>query len=380
MGQSQRLVFLDLMRVIAMIMMILGHSFFDLVSPKFYNLADFPWNFWDFVRGVTAPIFLVVSGIVQVFANKRVDGRIPKEKIYRRLRTAVLLIFLAYFLNFPVQKAFHIFFQSRDILLPFFQVNILQIIGLTLLWALLYFVLTKDNKQLGRISFWTGVIIFLLTPIVHLIDWYRLLPLPFAPYLSLAKGSYFTIFPFSGFIFFGIAYGTFLEKFPLEKRAYVVYRSGLKLGAFLLPLGILLYFVINLFNFPFYDVLKANTGMSIIRLSLVFIILSLVVILYKKYLENSRAVNEISTTLGKNALFVYVVHLVILYGLPWYPGFASIFYRKFGIFEGLLFSLLIVIVSFSLVFLFESFFKQRRFLKLVVKYGVVSLMVLMLLV
>ncbi|MCX7909345.1 MAG: DUF1624 domain-containing protein [Ignavibacteria bacterium] len=380
MPQSQRLVFLDLTRVIAMIMMILGHAFFDLVQPNLVDITQFPWIIWEFIRGLTAPIFLVVSGIVQVFANKRIDGKVPSDIVMRRVRTALLLIFLAYFLNFPVEKAFHIFFQPKSALLHFFQVNILQIIGLTLLWVLLYFKLTKNNLQLGKISLITAITIFTLTPIVHLIDWYKFLPLPLAPYLSLAKGSYFTIFPFSGFMFFGVAFGTYLQKFSLEDRAQVVITKGIKIGLILLPLGILIYILINLMNLPFIDVFKGNPGMSIIRLSCVFIVLSIVVFLYKRYFADSTIVKKISFTLGKNALFVYVVHLVILFGLPWYPSFASLYYKTFGIAESFILALAVVVCSFSLVFLYEEFVSSKNFLKPILKFGTVSLLVLLMFV
>ncbi|MGB9852509.1 MAG: heparan-alpha-glucosaminide N-acetyltransferase domain-containing protein [Candidatus Kapaibacteriota bacterium] len=380
MAQSQRLFFLDLMRVIAMVMMIMGHSFFDLVRSNLVDVTQFPWIIWEFLRGLTAPIFLVVSGIVQVFANKRVGGKLPKDIVFRRIRTALLLIFLAYFLNFPVQKAFHIFFQSKSLLVQFFQVNILQLIGVTLLWVLCYFLVTKDNRQLGVVALVTAVVIFALTPIVHLIDWYKFLPLPIAPYFSLAKGSYFTIFPFAGFLFFGVAFGTFLERYALEERSDVIIKYGLKYGLVLLPIGTIIYIAINFLNLPLYDVFKGNPGMAIIRLSCVGILASVVVWLYKMYLHNLNWVKKLSLTLGKNALFVYVVHLIILYGLPWYPGFASLYYKSFGIAQAFIISVLIVFLSFTLVFVYEVETSKRRFVRLVFKYGTVSLLVLLVLV
>lgn len=380
MKQSQRLVYLDLMRVVAMVMMIMGHSFFDLVRPSLVNVSVFPWAVWEFLRGLTAPIFLFISGIVQVFANKRIENKLPKETVFKRIRTAILLIFLAYFLCFPVQKAFHIIFQSRENLLPFFQVNILQIIGLTLLWILLYFSFTRDNRQLGKISLWTGVFIFAFTPLVHLVDWYKILPLSIAPYFSLEKGSYFTIFPFSGFTFFGVAFGTYLERFELHQRANIIIKYGLKLFSILLPIGVAIYVLINSFSLPFYDVFKANTGMSIIRLACVFGILASLVWFYKNYFYRFDTINKISTTLGKNALFVYVVHLVILYGPPWYPGIVTIYHRTLDILSSFVASIAIVLISFALVFIYEEVASKRRFIKPILRYGVVSLLILLVLV
>jgi len=378
--QSQRLVYLDLMRVIAMMMMILGHSFFDLVKPELYSITQFPWIIWEFLRGLTAPTFLFLSGIVQVFANKRIQNKLPQDLVLKRIRIALLLIFLGYFLNFPVQKAFHIFFVQKSILFPFFQINILQLIGVTLLWVLGYFLLTKDNRQLGIISLITGILIFTLTPFVLLVDWYKYLPISIAPYFTLSKGSYFPIFPFSGFIFFGVAFGTYLEQFQLEKRANVIRKTAFSLSLPLLALGIIIYFLINQLNLPFHDIFKSNPGMSIIRLALVLLLLALITVLYQKYLRNNVFINNFAKTLGKNALVVYFVHLVILYGLPWYPSFAALFRRQFGILESFILAIFVMISSFSVVFLFENIASHKKLLKPLFKYGLVSLLILLTLV
>ncbi len=378
--QSQRLDYLDLMRVIAMMMMILGHSFFDLAQPNLYSITIFPWNIWEFLRGLTAPIFLFISGTVQVFANKRIEGKVSNDIVTKRIKTALFLIFLGYFLNFPVQKAFHIFFVDKSTLIPFLQVNILQLIGLTLIWLLLYFIFTKNNIKLGVISFFTGIIIFGLTPFVHLIDWYQFLPMPIAPYFSLNKGSYFPIFPFSGFLFLGAAFGTYLEKFPLQYRAKVIIKKGFLFGFISLALGIPLYFIIDSLHLPFYDPNKGNPGMSVIRLSLVLLLLSALVAFYEKFLNKIQFVRSSARTLGKNALIVYIVHIFILYGLPWYPGLATLFPRQFGILESFALSFLVMFLSFGIIFEFEKFASQRKILKPLFKYGFVSIFLLLSLV
>lgn len=378
--QSQRLEHLDLMRVIAMMMMILGHSFFDLVRPNLYSVTNFPWNIWEFLRGLTAPIFLFISGTVQVFANKRIEGKVSNEIVTKRIKTALLLIFLGYFLNFPVQKAFHIFFVNKTTLIPFLQVNILQLIGFTLIWLLVYFIFTKNNRKLGVISFFTGIIIFTLTPFVHLIDWYQYLPISIAPYFSLNKGSYFPIFPFSGFLFLGAAFGTYLEQFPLHNRAKVIIKKGLLFGLISLLLGIPLYFIIDSLHLPFYVPNKGNPGMSVIRLSLVLILLSVLVAFYEKFLNKIQFVKSSARTLGKNALIVYIVHIVILYGLPWYPGLATLYPRQFGILESLSFSFAVMFVSFGIIFHFEKIASQKKILKPLFKYGLVSIFLLLSLV
>ncbi|MCX7880093.1 MAG: DUF1624 domain-containing protein [Ignavibacteria bacterium] len=378
--KTNRLVNLDILRVFAIAMMVLGHSFFDLASPNYYRITDFPWNFWDFIRGLTAPIFLIISGMVQVFANTRIDGKLAPDVKIRRIYTALLLIFIGYFLQFPVKKIFHIFVLDYTHLTPFFQINILQLIGVTLLWLVLYYILTPNNVALGKLSLVTSILIFAFTPIVHIIDWYKILPLPLAAYLSLTKGSYFTIFPFSGFLFFGVAFGTYIERFPVEERMRQIFHSGFKLSFILLPIGILLYIGINLLNLPLYDLFKGNTGMSIIRISIVFALLSSVTYFYQKFSTNLEFLTNFSKILGKNSLFVYVVHLLLLYGSPLFFGVATFYHKQLGLLEAFGISSLILIFSLALTYFFEKIATQEKLVKPIIKYGLVSSAILLIFV
>lgn len=379
--KKQRLVALDLARILAMGMMVVGHSFFDLAQPHLYDIDEFPWNFWEFARGLTAPLFLFISGVVQVFANKRdSNGKLPQAIVHRRVRTAFLLIFIGYFLNFPVRQAYHVFVVDKMVLVPFFQVNILQLIGITLLLVVILFLILKNNRTLGIVTFVLGLLILVLNPSVHLVDWYKVLPLPIAPYFSLTKGSYFTIFPFSAFLFFGISFGTLLQRFEPELRYKNILKFGSLFGLILLPIGLVVYYAILNLNLPFFDAFKGNSGMSVIRLSLVFFIIDLVVLAYLLCLKRFPTVENISTTLGRNSLFVYVIHLLLLYGLPWYSGLATRFGKTFSIAESFLLSFVILVISFALVFIFEYFGRKEKLARPILKYGLISLSILLLIV
>lgn len=85
--KGSRLFALDLARLMAMLMMMQGHTLDALVNPQLMDLGTFPWNIWQFMRGLTAPIFLIVSGTVHVFAMKRDEqGAMSEETRKRRMR------------------------------------------------------------------------------------------------------------------------------------------------------------------------------------------------------------------------------------------------------------------------------------------------------
>lgn len=378
--KSERLSAFDFLRIIAMVMMVIGHSFFDLVNPKLIDVKMFPWNFWDFMRGLTAPIFLFLSGFIQVYANKRDGfGKLPSNIYFRRIRTAFLLLFIGYSMNFPVRKVYDIFFVDRSILQHFYQINILHLFGVLLLILVLLYKISKNNRILGIVSLNLAIVVLILNTWVHLFEWEQILPSFLAPYFSLKSGSYFTFFPFAAFFFFGVAFGAYTQNYPLEFRYSAIFRDAIRSGLILLPLGVALYLGINTLNLPFYDVYKGNTGMAIIRISLVLILLSFVVLLYKLYPQLNK-LNGFTTILGRNALFVYVFHLLILYGLPWYSGIVSIINRNAGIAQSFAISFLVMIISFAFVFLFEEISRKKKLFRPVVKFGSISLAILLLLI
>ncbi|MCX6140750.1 MAG: heparan-alpha-glucosaminide N-acetyltransferase domain-containing protein, partial [Candidatus Kapabacteria bacterium] len=82
-----RLYALDLARFMAMLFMMQGHVLDALVSSSVIDISHAPWNVWHWIRGLTAPVFLMVSGAVHVFATKRdADGRVREDVMGKRIR------------------------------------------------------------------------------------------------------------------------------------------------------------------------------------------------------------------------------------------------------------------------------------------------------
>lgn len=319
---TNRVPSLDFARIFAMLMMIAGHTFFSLINPYSIDTNSFPWNWWEFARGATAPIFLTVSGIAQVFANKRDQfGKIPSKTVFKRMKTSLLLIGIGYLLMFPADKIYDIPFVPNQYLTGFFAVNILQLIGVTLFLVILLFNLTRNDKQLFISSLTIGILLVLLTPISQLVNWFDILPYAFANYLDYRGGSYFGIFPFSAYVFLGIAFGTILKKVPSEKRIDFIVKKSL----IAIPIFALLGFVIHKFEYPYIKELfspyRASIGMIFYRYSIVALVFVLTGIITKKLTE----FHHYFTFFGQKALYVYIVHIFILYGTAVTPGLNTFF-------------------------------------------------------
>ena len=179
--EQNRISAFDLARFLAMLMMMQGHTVFALASPEMVDATIFPWNVWDFMRGITAPVFLFISGASYVFANKRqADGILPQTTVKRRIKLAISLIVLSYLMHFPVERIYDLAFLDPKLWENFFRVNILQVIGVSLVLVTLAFAQTKDDKSVGILSFFIGAFILIISPFIEMISWFELLPSFFA--------------------------------------------------------------------------------------------------------------------------------------------------------------------------------------------------------
>jgi len=343
--QSNRLPSLDLARILAMLMMIAGHTFFSLVNPQLININEFPWSWWNFLRGVTAPIFLTVSGIVQVFANKRdTQGKLSSSTIEKRLKTGLNLLFIGYILMFPAHNLYNINYIPKSVYHTFLSVNILQLFGLTLLFVLLEFVLTRNNKSLFRISLISALFIIILNPIVHRIDWFSILPYGIASYLDLSRGSFFTIFPFSAYVFLGVSIGTIIQKVEATKRLDFIMKKSLISAPILLTIGLIFsYFDANVFHNTG-NLYIAGIGIFVLRLCCVAIMFYITGLLTKKFNQYE----EYFIFFGKKSLYVYVTHMIILYGSAITPGLNTFFGGQLSI--PLAFLNILIVLTFTLAF------------------------------
>lgn len=361
---SQRITALDLARFLAMVMMIQGHTIYALASPDVIDITTFPWNIWHFCRGITAPVFLMVSGAVHVFANKRDDrGRIPRKTIIRRIRIALILIFIGYILVFPCQRIWDLPFVSAEGWDRFFQVNILQLFGLSLILILGAFVLTRSDKQLAVFSGVTALAITFLGPFVHSIDWFAILPGPLAAYMAYDHGSLFPIFPFSSYLFYGVVLGVILKRIDPEKRTRSILVWGIPSGIVFIVLG---YFFSNSLmgiKTDIIDMSRSGLDLVFIRVGFVLAGLSLISLLYLK----TKKLTKYYSLFGKRALFIYIGHLVIIYGSAIFPSLNSLYAKSLSLHEVLPIVVIVEAATLAAVYYYEytihKYPKSRIFYK-----------------
>jgi acyltransferase len=159
---SQRIAFLDIMRGVAVVVMVVGHSI-DAVLSREVRASEL-FQLYDAVRGFTAPIFLFVAGFAfSVSSEKRwADLHSLGRPVTRRLSRFLGLLAIGYALHIP--------FFSLDKLLhnttpaeyaQMYQADVLHCLAVSMILLQLGLFLVKTPRVFALFSLsLAGVIVF----------------------------------------------------------------------------------------------------------------------------------------------------------------------------------------------------------------------------
>lgn len=289
---------LDGARGLAVVAMVMGHTLDALLAPASRAL---PWvqHYWTF-RGITAPLFLLVSGwaVVAALGTKPSAAR----DIYgRRVRRALLLLFLGYLLHWPGWAAVRDMGWTERMLTQVLSFDALQCIGFALL-------LGSTLLAVAPVRWGRGVVLLGLAvgvPLVSAAMW-RLgqgLPGPVQQFIGSAGGSRFPFFPWAGFFFAG-AFAAHL--FHLLRPGWP---QGLALGALGAGLLALTHWLPS-------DWSPTSPWMVAYRVGQGLLVLGVVNLAPWR-------LSGLLAPFGRLSLWVYVLHLPVVYGWADIAGLAG---------------------------------------------------------
>ena len=296
--------------------MIQGHVFDALLSP---HVKSGSWYYaHDFFHGFIAPMFLFASGVAfGVSTIRSWDQHIVwGERVRRRVWKFLALIAIGYALHLPyfsLRKTLNAatFMETKTMV----QVDALQCIGVTLLILQgAVFLLRKKDLFIRLVAFGGAVIIF-VSPIVWSLRFGDKAPLWMAAYLNAENGSWFPLFPWSAYILLGAVFGyCFLKAGSYRDEVAMV----LKYAAVSAGLAVLALLALRLpFDFyPPHDYWKSDPSIILVRLGVVSIVAA-GIFLSERYIQSA---SRIPSIMGKESLFVYIAHLLIVYGSVMGPG------------------------------------------------------------
>ncbi len=308
--------FIDLYRTAVIVLMLEGHVVRAFLSPYLQQMHLFQIH--EFIHGLSAPAFLFGAGLTFVISTRRrwEEYHHWGPPLARRVRRLLFILLLGLMIHLP-------FFSIRKIILDATTADVLQLfqsdvlacigIGLLSLHALVFFFKT-EGRFYGLVLV-TILVVCFLTPLVWDIDFLRISPLPIAQLMNGNNGSFFPLFPYVGFLFTGVIVSW---EYLVAVRRHEQQTFMLKLavlGAALIA-GAMIFDALPVQLYPRYNFWVTSPNYFLIRAG----ILMLVAAGTWYVARDIRNPPPLLTVLGRESLFVYVLHLLILYGSAMNPA------------------------------------------------------------
>lgn len=302
---KRRLTFIDLLRAYAILMMLQGHFTDTLLADAFRDPAHPVFAAWNYLRGMTAPIFFFASGLIFVFLLLKDDRPVgDNERVKKGIRRGLQLIAIGYVLRlcFPQLLTGHI---TPNL----FRVDVLHCIGLALLSLIAVYALSRWARLPYALLLLLGAgLAFFFFFDVREAN-YNALPIALQNYFTKDHGSVFTPVPWIGFTLAGGVLGTVLHHRP--KWAF-----GSYLPIALLITGLLIdqYSSNWLMTLHYWSGLErfkdhAYFNFLLLRLGHVLVVVSLFIWLAQAW----RNVPSLLLKIGGETLAIYEVHYILLY-------------------------------------------------------------------
>jgi uncharacterized membrane protein len=333
-----RLYFLDALRAFAILMMLQGHFVDTLLANEFRDLSNPVFSTWFFMRGLTAPVFFTVTGIVFVFLMLKEQKPLREHvRVRKGIRRGLMLLALGYLLKWNIFSLITLNFHSYH-----FTVDVLHIIGL----GLLLLIGVYAAHRTWGISFpiaagILGMLIFLIFPVMKTMDWTNA-PRLLANYFSMQYGSTFNIFPWLGYTMLGGVIGSLAHYRTAWFKKWWMPLAFFATG---LWLHLSSYTIFNNLS----EVLASELSQKWLenqyifwRFGHVLIVLSVFIFLEQVL---RKGFHSLFLKIGSETLTIYSGHYVVLYGTWFGIGFSQLWYRQLNPME--------VVVG---AFLFEAAF------------------------
>jgi acyltransferase len=313
---------LDVLRGVAVLLMIQGHTFTALLRTSAYEGA---WSRWHaLVHGLTAPMFLIGGGL----AYGVVIARSARPSSLRLLRRGLTLIVLGYVLQFPRAPA-HVWLSDPVLFAGAVRIGPLQLIGLCLLLCELMRALTRTRSQLMAATAAQLCAIALTAPVVWKLRVSQGKLLWLGTWFDGYAGSHFPLFPWAVFFLLGV-----LVSLALPPPCQADVRAQRRAAALMAILGVLSaalpyaafvhgHVLQNVYGehelwhtSPLYVVFRAGAVFAVLGL-----LWSCEPLLARAWSRSTAPTwTTLLSVLARNSLVAYVAHLLVLYGTVFTPG------------------------------------------------------------
>ncbi len=320
----------DLFKFFILFFMVQGHLFRAYLTEPL-RLTDW-FAFHELLHGLVAPGFLFSAGFAAFLSynNKKEQYVTLGVGVIDRIKRILFVVWAGYWVHLPffsLRKTYNLIAKGEAT--HFLQANILQCIGVGLLLFLFIAVVFRYEKVIVGVSGLVGLLFFLLPPLVHEVRiWFVI-----DPYFD-HNLSFFALFPWAGYVFLGV----------ICAYVYSVMRPEMYFK-WLLILGIIF--------FPWY---LWTAGTEYHKAELTFFgnlqkIGGVFLLLWFSYWIVSHFKGrwlEIFKKAANESLFIYVIHLFIIFNSLIIDGPYRKFNNALNVMEALSVLIIVELLVFSL--------------------------------
>ncbi|MEY3385826.1 MAG: hypothetical protein RIR53_637 [Bacteroidota bacterium] len=309
MATSQRFAFLDAARGIAVLWMIQVHVTNVILDPELRTSMFF--NILNISNGYVAPTFIFCAGSGLWIALSRRGTKYLEfgSELMSYLKRLAFVLFCAYVLHAPIYSLGQMLQAPASTWMKWAQLDVLHVIVYASLAALGVFLVLRD---ITRSTIAYGII----AAGIFAVSW-------MVPKSELSQ---FPLLPWSGYLFTGAAItGWFMQTHDRGRLA-----SGFIVVGLLGPVVLFLSFFYGP-SMPWDAVWWRSPGGLLFRVCATLLLLGLLY-RWEENIPTSR-IGRYLLTLGNESLFMYVGHLLIVYGslAPWFDNVLGTHHVGYGL-------------------------------------------------
>lgn len=302
---STRRHYIDWARGIAVLIMIHAHVLDAWTRPA--ERKSLAFGYLNVLGGFAAPMFLWLAGVsLMLSATRGLTRGQGREAVAAALVRRGAEIFVLAF----IFRAQSFVVSPGNPLVSLLRVDILNIMGPSLVGAALLWRLAPVQRWASWLCAGAGAAIALVTPLARTATWVSALPPAVQWYITpVGNHSTFTLFPWAGFVFVGAACGIILASAKTREGRTMLVMSiaGLALaaGSYALSFRPSIYQTSS-----FWTTSPTYFG---VRIGILMIALGALYVLSPAAALAPAAWNALAR-FGRHSLFVYWVHVELVYG------------------------------------------------------------------
>jgi hypothetical protein len=343
MSQKNRALFIDLLKGLALIVMIEVHVVNTLLIPA---LREAWWfTHLNFINGLVAPSFSFASGLVFVLSlQKGIEQlRTFGKEFWRKVSRIGLIFFVGYSLHLPYYSLTKILANpTQSNLESLYTVDILQLISTGLIFLLLARIFIKSENRFYNFFLIVTAIVLIVSPITWNVDFTQYMPLFLANYFNKMHGSLFPGFPWWAFVFSGAYVAKYYIKARQENREKELAKKLIIIGTVFYLVSVVVQYIIlptQLAEF------RPNPFFFFERFGIILLLLGI----FWFYLQSKENYKSLILDVSRESLLVYWVHLQLIYReIFWGKSLIQISEQSYNLLQCLIVTAVLIILMLAL--------------------------------